>query len=102
VLYLDGVAEITVSSTSIVWPDGIGTAIGSEISTGAGATSNSCFDEFEFGPYARHVANFTPAVAASTVAGDWFDTNQMIMKTASGAGPTWTNIQRLYVAEAIT
>jgi hypothetical protein len=102
VLYLDGVAEISVSSSAIVWPDGVAMGIGTQVGTGTGATSNSCFDEFEFGTYARHVANFTPAVAASAVAGDWFDTNQMIMKTAASAGPTWTNIQRIYVAEAIT
>ena len=99
-LFLDGVSQLTVSSSQVVWPDGVAMSFGAQ--TGSSSTTAGSFQEFDFVPYARWVANFTPPVAAYTVAGDWFDTNNMVMKTASGAGPTWSTIQRQYVAEAVT
>jgi hypothetical protein len=100
VLRLDGVTQLTVSATAIVWPEGVAMAVGAQV--GVASTTAGCFDEFEFLPYAKWVADFTPPVAASVVAGDWFDSNAMVMKTATAAGPVWTPVQRLYVAEAIT
>lgn len=100
VLYLDGVAQLSVSSSTVIWPDGVALAIGNQV--GGGNPTAGCWDEFEFVPYAKWVANFTPPAAASAVSGDWFDTNAMVMKTATGPGPTWTAIQRQYVAEAQT
>jgi hypothetical protein len=98
VAYLDGVAQLTVSSSTRVWPDGVAMAVAGQVGVGAGTAG--CFDEFDFVPFARWVANFTPPVAAYTVSGDWFDSNKMVMNTATGAGPTWSTVQRLYVAEA--
>ncbi len=99
-LFLDGVLQITVASTSIVWPDGVAMAIGAQV--GISSSTAAIFQEFSFVPYARSVSNFTPPTAAYTISGDWFDTNQMVMKTITGPGPTFTPVQRLYVGEAIT
>jgi hypothetical protein len=99
-LFLDGNVEITVASSVVVWPDGVAMAIGAQV--GETSTTAGCFDEFDFVPFARWVANFSPPASAYTVSGDWFDTNQMVMNTAVSAGPTWSIIQRQYVAEVAT
>lgn len=105
-LFLDGTVQVTVANpasqaiSGTVWPEGVGMAVGAQ--AGVSSTTAGCFDEFEFLPYAKWVTNFTSPTAASTVSGDWFDSNAMVMKTATGAGPTWTPIQREYVAEAST
>lgn len=100
-LYLDDVAQVGISSSAIIWPDGATMTVGSQ--SGSAGSTAGCWDEFDFVPYARWVAaGFSLPVAAYTVAGDWFDTGQMVWKTASGPGPTWSVIQRLGVAEAVT
>jgi hypothetical protein len=105
-LFLDGTVQVTVANpasqaiSGTVWPEGVAMSVGAQ--SGVSSTTAGCFDEFEFLPYAKWVANFTSPTTASTVSGDWFDSNAMVMKTATGAGPTWTAIQREYVAEAST
>jgi Concanavalin A-like lectin/glucanases superfamily len=99
-VFLDGILQITVAQTTTIWANGVAMAIGEQVGSGASATG--CFDEFDFVPFARNVVAFTPPSAPYAVAGDWFDTNQMLMKTATAAGPTWSTIQRQYVAEAQT
>jgi hypothetical protein len=98
-LFLDGVVVVSVTSSVIVWPNGTVMAVGEQ--TSLSTTTNGYFDEFDFVPFARWVTNFTPPTSPYTVSGDWFDTNNMQMKTATGAGPTWSIIQRMYVAEAV-
>ena len=98
--YLDGVQQIVVPSSVLVWDEGVAMAVGAQV--GFSSTTAGCFDEFEFLPYAKWVGAFTPPVAASAIFGDWFDSNAMVMKTATAAGPVWSTIQRMYVAEAVT
>ncbi len=100
-LFLDGNLETSTASTRVVWPEATAMAVGIQVGAGGASTAGN-WDEFDFVPYARNVANFTPPVAAYTVSGDWFDSNAMQMKTATAAGPTWSVIQRQYVAEATT
>lgn len=102
-VFLDGTLQITSADGTPVWPNGYAAVIGAQaISTGNSGSAAGCFDEFDFVPFARWVAAFTPPSSAYTVAGDWFDSNQMVMKTATAAGPTWSAIQRQYVAEVQT
>jgi hypothetical protein len=99
-VFLDGGLEITVSSSAIIVPDGAELDFGNV--PGGGSPTAGFWDELDFVPYARHTAAFSAPVAAYTIAGDWFDTNQMVMKSATSAGPTFTAVQRIYVAEAQT
>lgn len=108
-LFLDGAAQVSITGSvtgaplqgaPIIWPECAALAVGYQV--GATGYTAGYWDELSFVPYARWVAAFTPPVAAYTVSGDWFDTNAMVMKTATSAGPTWTPVQRLYVAEVTT
>lgn len=105
-MYLDGIVQVGISSSATVWPDGVAMTVGSQ--SGSAGSTAGCFDEFEFVPYAKWVTNFTPPAAPSVLAGDWFDTSNMVMKTITGPSttpgtdPVFTTLQRLYVAEAVT
>jgi hypothetical protein len=99
-LFLNGTLELSVaSSLRVAAPL---SAIGFATQFGVGGYGNINIDEVRFSPCARYVANFTAPVAAFSPEGDWFDTNSMVMKTVSGAGPAFTALQRLYVGQAVT
>lgn len=101
-LYVDGVADQAITS-----------AANPSVFTGlvvGGFTGGSIFltghaQGIEAGLYCSHpggTAYAAPTALPGTASGaDWFDTSVMQMKTPSGAGPTFTPVQRLYVGEAV-
>jgi hypothetical protein len=100
-LFLDGTVEVSqTSSGSIVWPDGAAMAVGAQV--GIASSTAGYFDEFDFVPFARNVSTFVPPSSPYTISGDWFDSTNQQMKTATSAGPVWSVIQRLYIAEVQT
>lgn len=111
-LYVNGVQEISVSSSSRICPV-------TSASIGATALGASWFNGssqgVEFLPYCLHPAgtSFTPSTVLSDItavgyASDWYDIGAAQMKaisaksTVSGTLPTFSAVNKVYVGEATT
>lgn len=114
-VYVNGVLDQTITSTSKVCAGSSGLWIGNNTALTAGYAMQGYIDEFEFLPYCDHPngTTYTPPVAASLVAtagysSDFFSIPDMTMYRVTGASvsagtpPTLTAVNRVYVAEAVT
>jgi hypothetical protein len=114
-VYVNGVVDQSITSAAKICSFNQ-TTLGAAVSAGVGIyLTTGYLDKFEFLPYCDHpngttyaVPTVAPNVAASGYASNFFDTSLMTMKqvsaasTVAGTNPTFTAVNRAYVAEAVT
>ncbi|SDT89530.1 hypothetical protein SAMN05444156_0515 [Verrucomicrobium sp. GAS474] len=114
VLYINGVADQTITSTSRICRINTG-YVGFNNPTGTNTWLTGNAQGFEFLPYCQHPNGTTysvpTALADVTAAGyasDWFDISFYTLKriaaasASSGVNPTFAAVNRVYVGEATT
>lgn len=109
--FVDGNLDVYVATATKLQLTGArATILGYNTRSGGATSSTGCYyDEVRISPGVRYptatttpgAAVFTPPVTAFTADGNFFNTAQMQMYSISGAGPSFTQVQRLYVGECV-